>query len=177
MGISELDYNFLNVQYLQAFPLLCYLTRRSSLNSKQTMYTIMNYLFDKANNLTSSMVYLQFNLFWIILKRFVTNPIETVADVSARQMSSFLATANKKLMFEPLSEIAENGYLSRERERFHIIRTILQEYGDIIFGAQSWLNEKTLGTTFFNHLVNPKKFKRGVNRQRRFKQYTVSLSK
>ena len=137
------------------------------------MYTIINHLFDKANSMTMNMIFLQLNLFWIFLKRFIANPIEMLAESSARETSSFLATANEKLMFDFLLEIIEIGTLTKERERYLIIKTILQEYSDVIFGNHSWLSEQTLGTKFYNHLVNPKKTK--AKRRRRFKQYTVWL--
>jgi hypothetical protein len=140
------------------------------------MYTQMNYLFDQAHIFTNEMIFLQLNFFWIILKRFFTNPIKMAADISLRQMSLFLATANEKLMYDALSEIKNVGTLSKERERFLIIKTILQEYNDIIFGSEPWLSEKNLGHDFFNHLAHPKKQEKVKrNRQRGFKNYKVIL--
>jgi hypothetical protein len=107
------------------------------------------------------------------MRRFIANPIEMVAEISARETSSFIATANEKLLFDSLLEITEIGTLSKERERFLIIKTILQEYSDVFFENHSWLSEQTLGTKFYNHLVNPRKTK--AKRSRRFKQYTVCL--
>lgn len=140
------------------------------------MYSPINFLFLKAMNITSTMISLQLKLFWNIFERFLANPMKLIMDSSTRDMSLFLATANEKLMFDSLTEITDLGSLSKERERFLIIKTILQEYDDVIFGQNPWLSKHNLGSEFFNHLTHPEKTSAKRNRQRRFKQYTVILS-
>ena len=135
------------------------------------------YWYQKASSFTSSMSYLHLNIFWSIFQRFLANPVKMVADFSTREISNFIATVNEKLLFDSLTEITEFGTLSKERERLLVIKTILQEYKDIIFGGETWLNEQRLGPDLYNHLVNPKRIKDKRTGKRRFKLYKVILFK
>ena len=122
------------------------------------------------NRMTS----IQSSIFWNILQRIFYNPVSTAFELSIRELNAFLAAAVEKLTFDSLTEMSKGEQLSPEAQRFQIIKTILQEYSDVIIGKDLWLSKNVLGNELYSHLVNPEKVKDMKNRQKQFKQYKVS---
>ncbi|CBY17966.1 unnamed protein product [Oikopleura dioica] len=117
------------------------------------------------------MTQIQGAIFWNLVQRIFYNPIRLASELSISQLNAFIAAAVEKLTFDSLTEMTNNAVLSNEARRFQIIKSILQEYSDVIIGPDQWLSKKVLGTEFYNHLADPKKVKDMNNRQKQFKQY------
>jgi len=124
---------------------------------------------------TSPMTHIQAEIFWNLVQRIFYNPIRLASEISISQLNGFVAAVVEKLTFDSLTEMTNNKVLSNEARRFQIIKSILQEYSDVIIGPDQWLSKTVLGTDFYNHLADPKKVKDMNNRQKQFKQYKVKL--
>ena len=123
---------------------------------------------------TNLMTNIQSAIFWNAVQRIFYNPILLAHEISISQLNSFVASVVEKLTFDSLTEMTNNEALSNEARRFQIIKSILQEYSDVIIGPNQWLSKTVLGAEFYNHLTDPKKVKDVNNRQKQFKQYKVS---
>jgi len=119
----------------------------------------------------SPMTHIQAEIFWNLVQRIFYNPIRLASEISISQLNGFVAAVVEKLTFDSLTEMTNNKVLSNEARRFQIIKSILQEYSDVIIGPDQWLSKTVLGTDFYNHLADPKKVKDMNNRQKQFKQY------
>lgn len=117
------------------------------------------------------MTHIQSAIFWNLVQRIFYNPIRLASEISISQLNAFIAASVEKLTFDSLTEMTKNKALSNEARRFQIIKTILQEYSDVIIGPDEWLSKTVLGSDFYNHLADPKKVKDMNNRQKQFKQY------
>lgn len=120
---------------------------------------------------TNVMTNIQSAIFWNAVQRIFYNPILLAHEISISQLNSFVASVVEKLTFDSLTEMTNNEALSNEARRFQIIKSILQEYSDVIIGPNQWLSKTVLGAEFYNHLTDPKKVKDVNNRQKQFKQY------
>ena len=120
------------------------------------------------------MTHIQYSIFWNLVRRIFYNPIILASEISISQLNAFIAACVEKLTFDSLTEMTKNEALSNEAQRFQIIKTILQEYSDVILGPDQWLSKTVLGSDFYNHLADPVKVKDMNNRQKQFKQYKVN---
>ena len=120
------------------------------------------------------MTHIQSAIFWNLVQRIFYNPIILASEISISQLNAFIAASVEKLTFDSLTEMTNKKTLSNEARRFQIIKTILQEYSDVILGPDQWLSKTVLGADFFNHLADPKKVKDCNNRQKQFKHYKVN---
>ena len=120
------------------------------------------------------MTHIQSAIFWNLVQRIFYNPIILASEISISQLNAFIAASVEKLTFDSLTEMTNKKTLSNEARRFQIIKTILQEYSDVILGPDQWLSKTVLGSDFYNHLADPKKVKDCNNRQKQFKQYKVN---
>lgn len=121
------------------------------------------------------MTSIQYSIFWNLIQRIFYNPVKLAFELSIRELNAFIAAAVEKLTFDSLTEMTKGKHLSPEAQRFQIIKTILQEYSDVIIGNDLWLSKNVLGNELYSHLVDPKKPKDMKNRQKQFKQYKVSI--